>query len=937
MSSVLSLTNKTLVASAVLALFAALPAKAVTRPSLGEQSTLVILANYSDDTSTPWTTDQARQSVFGQVNDFFKENSGGKTWLAGDVTGWYTLPLSKTQCDSPDVATQANALAKADGIDVDAYSRVIYAMPYSTSCAYSGSAGIGGAKTTVYMNGTILWHKVAHELGHNLGLKHAHALECGSDTLGSSCSTVEYGDPIDTMGTGQAHFSAFQKDRIGWLSQDDIETVTGSGSYQLMPLSDTQTPGVKTLRIPKGIDAATGNQSWYFVEFRQDLGYDSYIKNNANVMNGVLIHSAVQGNADSSYLLDANAQQESYFWYSALETGNTFTDPSTGISISTQYISPDYAEVLVSTSQTGAGFQCQLSDPSVSVTTSTTGDVAPGTTLSYSVKVTNNDAASCGKNTFSMDLPLPEGWKASIFGRDQTLAPGQTGTATLMLTSPSTASGDQSFDLAAFSGAFGKTVSLVYPMAGGSANQAPVAKADSASTSAGKSVSIPVLANDSDPDGDSLTITGTSGVNGSASISGSSIVFTPASGFSGTETFTYSISDGKGGTASANVSVAVGAANSSPVAVNDSAVTSAGKSVSIPVLANDSDPDGDSLTITGTSGVNGSASISGSSIVFTPASGFSGTETFNYSVSDGKGGSASAVVSVAVSAANRAPVAQADSAATSAGKSVSIPVLANDSDPDGDTLTITGTSGVNGSASISGSSIVFTPASGFSGTETFNYSVSDGKGGSASASVSVAVSAANRAPVAQADSAATNAGQSVTIPVLANDSDPDGDTLTITGTSGVNGSASIVGSSIVFTPASGFSGTETFTYSISDGKGGNASATVSVNVAAVNRAPVAVNDSATTSGGSVVIAVLANDSDPDGDSLKVTAIGQGNKGSVRLNADGTLTYTPGNRFKGSDSFSYQISDGKLSSTATVSIGSTSNGGGGNSDKGKRNK
>ncbi|WP_375058612.1 Ig-like domain-containing protein [Zobellella sp. DQSA1] len=185
--------------------------------------------------------------------------------------------------------------------------------------------------------------------------------------------------------------------------------------------------------------------------------------------------------------------------------------------------------------------------------------------------------------------------------------------------------------------------------------------------------------------------------------------------------------------------------------------------------------------------------------------------------------------------------------------------------------------------------------------------------------------AANQAPVAVNDSAGTLQDTAVTIPVLANDWDPDGDKLSIIAVDSAVGQVAISGGSLVYTPPAGFSGTEVFGYRISDGRGGEASATVTVKVEAsedvsTNQAPVAVDDEVVLSSiQAVTIAVLANDHDPDGDAIQVTAVTQGSKGSVVINPDGTLTYTPARNFKNNDSFGYTIGDGRLSASATVSV------------------
>ena len=187
------------------------------------------------------------------------------------------------------------------------------------------------------------------------------------------------------------------------------------------------------------------------------------------------------------------------------------------------------------------------------------------------------------------------------------------------------------------------------------ANVAPVANSDSATTNAGTAVTLPVLANDTDANGDALAIIGVSNLSGgSATVNGgTTITFQPLAGFSGTASFTYTISDLHGGTANGSATVIVlPPPNQPPVANPDAATTSAGAAVAVPVLANDTDPNGDPLTITGVSGaVGGSAAITGSTVTFTPAAGFSGAASFTYTISDGHGGSASTSVAVTVTLA----------------------------------------------------------------------------------------------------------------------------------------------------------------------------------------------------------------------------------------------------------------------------------------------
>ena len=181
----------------------------------------------------------------------------------------------------------------------------------------------------------------------------------------------------------------------------------------------------------------------------------------------------------------------------------------------------------------------------------------------------------------------------------------------------------------------------------------------------------------------------------------------------------------------------------------------------------------------------------------------------------------------------------------------------------------------------------------------------------------------NSPPIAVADTATTAAGTAVVIAVLANDSDPDNNPLTITAVSNpVNGTATINGNNtITYTPTAGFSGSGGFTYTISDGTT-QRSAPVSVTVTPPpgNSPPIAVADTATTAAGTaVVIAVLANDSDPDNNPLTITAVSNPVNGTATINGNNTITYTPTAGFSGSGGFTYTISDGTTQRSAPVSV------------------
>lgn len=181
----------------------------------------------------------------------------------------------------------------------------------------------------------------------------------------------------------------------------------------------------------------------------------------------------------------------------------------------------------------------------------------------------------------------------------------------------------------------------------------------------------------------------------------------------------------------------------------------------------------------------------------------------------------------------------------------------------------------------------------------------------------------NALPVAVDDNASTDEDQFVTIPVLSNDTDADDDSLSITSVgSSQHGSASKnLDGTITYFPAPDYNGSDSFSYTIEDGNGGSATATVNVAIAAVNDSPIANDDSGTVKKNrSVTIGILENDSDIEGDSLSISSVSEPANGAVTINSDGTITYTPRRGYTGADSFTYTVSDGNGGTgSATVTM------------------
>jgi VCBS repeat-containing protein len=461
-----------------------------------------------------------------------------------------------------------------------------------------------------------------------------------------------------------------------------------------------------------------------------------------------------------------------------------------------------------------------------------------------------------------------------------------------------------------------------------------------------------VLANDQDFDVTVLQAqVVTNPAHGTLSLAADgSFVYTPAANYNGSDSFTYIANDGLADSNTATVTLTVAPVNDAPQAVDDNYEVAEDGELEIAapgVMANDIEVDPDGMTVTLLTGVShGSLTLLGDgSFIYQPNPDFNGSDSFVYQLitypQTQSMWTDEATVTINVLPINDTPVAVGDAYSTDEDVVLTVPaaegVLANDSDIDGDALSaLLVDSPAYGTLNLAADgSFVYTPAANYYGADSFTYKASDGEAQSALVTVQLTINSVNDTPVAQADDYAVEEDSELTVAapgVLGNDSDADGDTLTLEllsetthGTLSLNADGSFT-----YTPDENFFGVDSFTYRVSDGNGGQDEAEVTIRVGAVNDWPIANDDTYETMAGVTLIktaaeGLLINDVllDPN-ETVTLTVISEPQHGTLTLNNDGSFTYVPDPTFFGVETFVYQLNStiqtmGEFSDTATVTI------------------
>ncbi|TVS20550.1 MAG: tandem-95 repeat protein [Planctomycetaceae bacterium] len=518
-----------------------------------------------------------------------------------------------------------------------------------------------------------------------------------------------------------------------------------------------------------------------------------------------------------------------------------------------------------------------------------------------------------------------------------------------------------------------------------SVNRPPVAHPQNVETDEDQSVTITLTGDDGNPEVDQEltftitsvplygTLTGFDPQTGIVTANGT-VVYTPAPDYNGPDSFTFTVTDDdKAGepvnltSPPATVAITVNPVNKPPLADSQSVTMAEGTAQVIFLTGDDGDPEVDQvLTFTITTppqhGTLGPINQTTGAVTYTPNPDYNGTDSFEFTVTDDDQAgppynleSQPATVTINVTPVNAPPVAHPQEVTTDEDQPISITLTGDDGDPEVDqvlTFTITtppqfGTLGIINQAT---GVVTYTPNPDFNGTDSFAFTVTDDDQAglphhltSPPATVTITVTPVNKPPVAHPQSVTTGIGSPRIITLTGDDGDPEVDqVLTFTITTppqfGTLGPINQATGAVTYTPNAGYDGPDSFAFTVTDDAQAGAPAnltsdpaTVTITVRSVNDPPVAHPDTYATDE-SVTLSVnapgvLANDTDPDGDTLTAHLVDGPNYGTLTLNANGSFVYTPLDYYNGPDWFTYKASDGQLESnvtTVTITVNAVNN-------------
>jgi large repetitive protein len=446
----------------------------------------------------------------------------------------------------------------------------------------------------------------------------------------------------------------------------------------------------------------------------------------------------------------------------------------------------------------------------------------------------------------------------------------------------------------------------------------------------------------SDIENDPLSYTLVStGAHGTVIVqSGGTFLYVPNTNYFGSDSFTYHVMDPFGSGNTSTVLINLASVNDAPVALNDSgAVLEDSVNNIVLPLGNDSDVDGDILSLTGTvTALHGTAMIVWNQIQYVPNTNYFGSDTLTYTVTDGTI-LVNAQVALTINNIADAPVVPNTTFHVNEDAPLLLNIYSGATDADGDTLSLSGIVSlpIHGTAMLSGGLILYSPTSEYNGTDSFTFQITDGSITTAPITASIIVHPINDAPIGTADTVTSIEDTPFVIPVLANDIDIDGDSLSISAfTQPLHGTVWLSWSGLRYTPSLNYSGADMFTYTLSDGTVSVGPVSVALTVLGVNDAPT-VSDRGYTLTGNIVLSpgivlsgwflsgylatqnifssgeLSVSNTDIDWDILTFSFLAPPTSWTIALLPGRFFSYTPAPDFVGLVTIPFRATDGILTS------------------------
>jgi uncharacterized repeat protein (TIGR01451 family) len=593
----------------------------------------------------------------------------------------------------------------------------------------------------------------------------------------------------------------------------------------------------------------------------------------------------------------------------AVTSATTLGSLSNMASVSSAVADPNQAN---NSDQKAIDVVADLADLAVTLT-GTPGTVADGQNVTYTVNVANNGPATATSVVLTDTLPGGETYVSSSTSQGTVSQAGGTITvnlnslaagtsATIMITAATTAYGTQVSTASVTSAVPDSTTADNTATFSVTVDQPPVDRSQSLVGVMGTPV--PIVLGATEPDGNTPIFTiVTNPAHGTLSGTAPNLTYTPAASYYGTDSFTFASSDGP---AVGNIATITIVINAPPVPMPAPAVVVEGTPIPISLTA--SEPDGNTPTFTiVTNPAHGALSGTAPNLTYTPNAGYFGPDSFTFNANDGPAVGNPATITINV---NAPPVDHDQSALTADGTGVAITLAATE--PDGNTPTFTlVTNPTHGTLSGTAPNLTYTPAPGYYGTDSFTFDSSDGPAAGNIATITIVI---NAPPVDQDQQAATTEGAALTITLGA--TEPDGNTPTFTlVTNPTHGTLSGTAPNLTYTPSPGFFGPDSFTFQGSDSPATGNVATVTI---AVDTPPVDAPQSVVAAAGAAIPIILGA-TEPDGNTPAFTIVTSPPHGTLSGTAPNVM-YTPAAGYFGSDSFTFDSSDGPATgNVATVTI------------------